>query len=82
MNQKDIDKNSNIDQQSGMEQTWQYETKCRRCGKLTVWNHSQRSSVNRERFLEHMMVKLQHPMISPCGKCKRQTIQDLTTHDL
>ena len=62
---------------------YNYETKCRRCGKLTEWYFSSADRFTYNDFTSAMMDYVQFPRILRCDDCKKETVQDVVSfsHD-
>jgi uncharacterized OB-fold protein len=59
---------------------WEYETKCRRCGKLHVINADY--DFNSIKFFEMINEYIQYPPQEYCNNCEIHTIQDLTAYSV
>lgn len=59
---------------------WEYETKCRRCGKLTAWHFSDKNNINWIDFTTSIQDYIEHPRAHHCKKCDISTVQDVTAY--
>lgn len=57
-----------------------YETKCRRCGKLTEWFLAVKGSMSKITFISYIGEKSGFASTYKCSRCKKSTIQDLIGH--
>ena len=61
-----------------------YETKCRRCGKITEWfGGYDADKSDRENWLrlhDWVTEHFDHPSVCRCDKCKKDTIQDYVSY--
>ena len=60
--------------------SWEYETKCRRCNSLTLWHFSDKKNFDWIRFAEAMEDHIHDPRLYFCDRCKINTIQDVTSY--
>lgn len=61
---------------------WEYETKCRRCGKLETWHLADKDSISDKQFFIAIQDYIEHPRIYECKNCKIRTIQDVTSYSM
>jgi hypothetical protein len=59
---------------------YNYETKCRRCGKLTKWRFSILDKITWGQFAEAMQDYIEHPRQNKCNTCEKQTVQDVVSY--
>jgi len=64
-----------------MSSMWTYETKCRRCLKMTGWYFADRDKVSWIAFSKAMIDMLSFPRSYECSRCKKNTVQDVISHD-
>ena len=62
--------------------SWEYETKCRRCGKLTEWHFGLKKDIPHARLTEWINSALVTPRMHWCDKCKKDTIQDIVSYTM
>jgi len=60
---------------------WTYETKCRRCGKLTTWVFCEVGQIDNTRVLDAIHNKIIQPRLERCDVCKKNTIQDIVSYE-
>jgi hypothetical protein len=62
---------------SAHDTTHRYETKCRRCGNLTVYY----SGIEKwEDFVNYCCAQAKQPQAIRCDTCQRQTFQDFVSY--
>lgn len=59
---------------------YEYETKCRRCGNLHEWHFSTADRITWMQFSDAMQDHIEHPRQIKCGKCKKETVQDVVSY--
>jgi len=62
------------------DKNYNYETKCRRCGYLTVWHFSPADRYTYMEFATAMVDHIQYPRSCNCEKCKKETVQDVVSY--
>lgn len=61
------------------EEYYNYETKCRKCGKLTIWNFASKKQIIKTDFLIAIQDYITAPRIMDCFTCKKQTVQEVVS---
>lgn len=61
--------------------TCTYETKCRRCLKITDWYFGPIEMVSFDNFLLAMNDLIQFPRLLHCESCKKGTVQDVVSYN-
>ncbi|WP_461091656.1 hypothetical protein [Spirosoma gilvum] len=61
--------------------TYQYETKCRRCGTLREWVGIDRVQFTAVEAIRHFQDLVKHPRQYDCSTCKKRTVQDVVAYD-
>ncbi len=60
---------------------WEYDTKCRRCGKINEWYFALKDLTTVNEFLKAIDDRINRPRAQRCNKCSRNTIQDVVSHN-
>lgn len=61
-------------------ESWNYETKCRRCGKLHDWWFADKINFDWLKFVGAMNDHLVNPRSYKCDDCKKETVQDVVSY--
>lgn len=64
-----------------MNDYWNYETKCRRCGDFTTWPSIPKSRFKWVEFAESVQDRINNPRQFGCHKCGKMTVQDVVSYD-
>lgn len=63
-----------------MPETHIYEAKCRRCGNLAEWYHSESDQFSIQEFNNIMTDYIKSPRLLGCIPCKKSTVQDVVAY--
>jgi len=61
--------------------TWYYETKCRRCGFTSDWHFSEKKQITASQFHLAISSYLQEPRSYRCAACSKETVQDVVSYN-
>lgn len=60
---------------------WEYETKCRRCGKFSKWHFSGKAQTPKVVWLNAMRTDTANPKQRFCETCDKRTVQDIVSYN-
>jgi len=63
------------------EENYEYETKCRRCGNMTVWHFCRKDQTDRLAWLKWIDHTVTNYTQKPCESCGMDTIQDVVSKE-
>lgn len=63
-----------------MSDSYEYETKCRRCGKFTSWFFSLKTSFTWLEFVQAIIDMIVSPRQFDCDTCEKKTVQDVVSY--
>lgn len=73
----------NIDNESVASiENWIYETKCRRCGKISRWFFASRQTINQLAFSTAMSDYIAHPRQFQCNGCNKKGVHDIISFNI